>query len=720
MVWSANRNNPVSANATLELTAEGDLVLTDVDGSVAWSTHTIGMSVSGMNLTETGNLVLFDKNNATVWQSFDHPTDSLVLGQKLKVGQKLTPGTSSTNWTEQGLLSISLTTIGLFAQTETDPPQVYYSVPIDFPNTSDDSNGIEFIKGCLALFMNSPTNGSLLFGLDTSAQYVKFESDGHLRSYRWDVYQWSRRDDILLPDDTGCGYPTVCGKYGICKSDGQCSCPTWSEGMSYFKPMNDSDPKLGCAEIVPLSCEASQFQTLLELNGISYFTSTQIAPDIRNTDKDNCKEACANSCSCSAAFFYDDSGSCYLVSQVFSLAYLTPSHSIAFIKVQNVRKRSNTLKVILTYSVGSLFALIIFYVVIKFLVLGRQEVDEVGEDYLEQLPGLPTRFTYDDLIAVTEGFNKKLGEGGFGSVFEGTLIDGTKVAVKRLDGLRQIKKSFLAEVETIGNIHHVNLVRLIGICAEKFHRLLVYEYMSKGSLDEWIFHKSKGSFVLDWKKRRKIIYDIAKGLNYLHEECRWKIVHMDIKPQNILLDENFNAKVADFGLSKLLDKDQSRAVTTMRGTPGYLAPEWLSATITEKVDVYSFGVVVLEIVCGRKVFDRSQNEEDMYLPGVFKRKAEEGRLLDMIDNTLEDMQLNRPHVVNMMSIAAWCLQGDFSKRPSMSMVIKVLDGVMEIPDTLDYDFSHRTLMNINVIVGQENIDIGAPVSVLPSILSGPR
>ncbi|KAI6673147.1 hypothetical protein NL676_001053 [Syzygium grande] len=176
VVWSANRNNPVSANATLELTAEGDLVLTNVDGSAAWSTHTIGMSVSGMNLTETGNLVLFDKNNATVWQSFDHPTDSLVLGQKL------TPGTSSTNWTEQGILSLSLTTIGLFAQTETDPPQVYYSVPIDFPNTSDDSNGIEFIKGCLALFINSPTNGSSLFGLDTSAQYVKFESDGHLRS----------------------------------------------------------------------------------------------------------------------------------------------------------------------------------------------------------------------------------------------------------------------------------------------------------------------------------------------------------------------------------------------------------------------------------------------------------------------------------------------------------------------------------------------------------
>ncbi|XP_030531756.2 G-type lectin S-receptor-like serine/threonine-protein kinase SD2-5 [Rhodamnia argentea] len=385
-----------------------------------------------------------------------------------------------------------------------------------------------------------------------------------------------------------------------------------------------------------------------------------------------------------------------------------------------IAKSQNTLEVIiLCSSVGSLLALIILYVFISFLVHRRQEVDDVEEDNLEQLPGLPTRFTYDELRVVTEDFSKKLGEGGFGSVFEGTLIDGTKVAVKLLDGARQIKKSFLAEVETIGNIHHVNLVRLIGLCAAKFHRLLVYEYMPNGSLDQWIFCKSKGLFMLDWKKRRKIIHDIVKGLNYLHEECRWKIVHMDIKPQNILLDENFNAKVADFGLSKLLDRDQSQAATTMRGTPGYMAPEWLSAIITEKVDVYSFGVVVLEIVCGRKVFDSSQNEEDRYLLDVFKRKAEEGRLLDMVDNTCEDMQLNRPHVVNVMRIAAWCLQGDFSKRPSMSMVNKVLDGLMEIPDDLGYDFTHRTL-NVNVRIGHENIDLGAAISVLPSILSGPR
>ena len=171
--------------------------------------------------------------------------------------------------------------------------------------------------------------------------------------------------------------------------------------------------------------------------------------------------------------------------------------------------------------------------------------------------------------------------------------------MKRVDGLNQIKKSFLAEVQTIGCTHHFNLVRLIGYCAEKFHRLLVYEYMSNGSLDKWIFHKNF-EMLLDWKHRKKIIIDIARGLTYLHEECRQKIVHLDIKPHNILLDENFNAKFSDFGLSRLVDRDQSQVVTTMRGTPGYMAPEWLSSVITEKVDVYSFGIVLLEIMWKEK------------------------------------------------------------------------------------------------------------------------
>ncbi|XP_060672882.1 LEAF RUST 10 DISEASE-RESISTANCE LOCUS RECEPTOR-LIKE PROTEIN KINASE-like 2.8 isoform X1 [Ziziphus jujuba] len=362
-------------------------------------------------------------------------------------------------------------------------------------------------------------------------------------------------------------------------------------------------------------------------------------------------------------------------------------------------------------------AVIIIGLCICFFLQRRKKrtmvAKEEEEDYLDHVPGMPERFSFEDLKAMTQNFHNKLGEGGFGIVFEGTLSNGMKVAVKRLDGLRQIKKSFLAEVATIGSIHHVNLVRMIGFCVEKSHRLLVYQYMRNGSLDKWIFHKTY-ELLLSWQQRKKIILDIAKGLSYLHEDCRQKIIHLDIKPENILLDEDFNGKLSDFGLSKLIERDQSQVVTTMRGTPGYLAPEWLGSAITEKVDVYSFGIVIMEIVCGRRNVDRSQPEEAMHLLALFKQKCEENQLVGLIDKCCVDMRSHEVEVVNMMKVAAWCLQSDFVKRPSMSMVVKVLEGVMDIEHNMDYDFTEAQFGH-----REENRDDVA-TSLLPSVLSQPR
>ncbi|XP_039154996.1 G-type lectin S-receptor-like serine/threonine-protein kinase SD2-5 [Eucalyptus grandis] len=308
-------------------------------------------------------------------------------------------------------------------------------------------------------------------------------------------------------------------------------------------------------------------------------------------------------------------GDCYLLSDSFSLINDYGQYSsLAFIKVNNSsnkplplsifpRKRRRRAELILGITVGAVLMILVslFGICIPSMVR-KNDVDSNDDPDLPRLQ--ITRFYYEDLKAMTGDFTVMLGEGGFGSVFLGTLPSGIRIAVKRLDGFSQMKKSFLAEAETIGTIHHVNLVRLLGFCAEKSFRLLVYEYMCNGSLDKWIFHKDQ-EFDLCWQVRRKIIIDVAKGLAYLHEECHQKIIHLDVKPQNILLDEHFNAKLADFGLSKLIEKDQSQVMTTMRGTPGYLAPEWLSSIITEKVDVYSFGIVMLEVLCGRKNVDRS-------------------------------------------------------------------------------------------------------------------
>ncbi|KAJ0492797.1 putative protein kinase RLK-Pelle-SD-2b family [Helianthus annuus] len=301
--------------------------------------------------------------------------------------------------------------------------------------------------------------------------------------------------------------------------------------------------------------------------------------------------------------------------------------------------------------IGTLIVLFLL-VVIGFLICiicKQRQATQMEEESIGEVPGMPNWFPYEELKPATENFNKNLGEGGFGAVFEGTLEDDSKIAVKCLEGLGQVNRSFLAEVHTIGSIHHVNLVRLRGFSAWKSQRFIVYEFMCNGSLDRWIYHGVR-EHVLEWECRKKIIFDVAKGLAYLHEDCRQKITHLDIKPQNILLDSDFNAKVSDFGLSKLIDRNQSQVMTKMKGTPGYLAPEWLSSIITEKVDVYGFGIVLLEMLCGRKKFDISQPEESWHLLGVLQKCWEHGTLQDMVDKYSEDMQTHSLEVVEMMKL----------------------------------------------------------------------
>ncbi|XP_059064606.1 G-type lectin S-receptor-like serine/threonine-protein kinase SD2-5 [Cryptomeria japonica] len=277
----------------------------------------------------------------------------------------------------------------------------------------------------------------------------------------------------------------------------------------------------------------------------------------------------------------------------------------------------------------------------------------------------------------TNDFSLKLGSGGFGSVYEGILLDDTKIAVKQLDRAGQGSKEFRAEVETLGNIHHLNLVRLKGFCAEKSHRMLVYEYLPNGSLDKWIFPNESRQHLLDWKTRSKVILHIARGLSYLHKECRERIIHFDIKPQNILLDENFNAKVSDFGLAKLINREQNEVITMLRGTLGYMAPELLDMEFTEKADIYSFGVMVVEIVSGRR--SRELTSPGSGLFPLLQRKAEEGGLVDLVDSEIKDEGIGaEQEAEEVLGIALCCIQYDFTKRPAMSTVVKALENMSEM------------------------------------------
>ena len=528
---------------------------------------------------------------------------------------------------------------------------------------------------------------------------------------------------------------------GLC-SEGLCSCPVGVDGIEYFKQNQSQFAEVGCSRITPLSCNSPLGQQqLVEVRNFTYLSineTTEAFPNIK--DMEGCKQACLQNCSCGGAFFRYDSdaedGYCFMPSRVLVIREGQTANytftSTSFIKVQipslapspfptepeivpPPRPKGNNLAAIAAGSGAGAFLLVCFLIFILSMKLrkSKEEEEEGGDAYTNQVqvPGMPVRFSYEDLRRATEEFKERLGRGGFGSVFKGMLPDGTKIAVKRLDKMGPGMREFLAEVETIGSIHHFNLVRLIGFCAEKSKRLLVYEYMSNGSLDNWIFYGSQGP-CLDWQTRKKIILDIAKGLAYLHEDCRQTIVHLDIKPQNILLDENFNAKVSDFGLSKLIDKDESQVLITMRGTTGYLAPEWRESRITVKVDIYSFGIVLLEIVTGRRNFDRTRAESSSHILGLLQKKGEEERLLDIVEILDEDMN-NREEVERMIKIAAWCLQDDHTRRPPMSVVVKVLEGVMEVDSNIIYKFVHA--MGPPAVVNDR-----VSTAVEASVLSNPR
>jgi hypothetical protein len=677
-----------------------------------------------MKVTEIGNLVLFDHRNATVWQSFHHPTDTMVPGQSLVEGMRLTSNTSPTNWTENQFY-ITILPDGLNAYyAESTPPQLYFGYNMQIGKIGHHRTKVTLMDGSLSFMFGPDINENITLPVAQSTQYVRLDSDGYLRLYEWSrsSQRWTMVYDILGSIGmNGCDYPTVCGEYGIC-TEGQCGCPLEkNSSSSYFKLVDERKPNLGCAPVTPISCQEIRHHQLLSIPGISYFDNTHTA--VNATTVDDCKLACLKNCSCMAVWFrYNGKLSnkeCVWVTKVFSMKSIQ-AETIGYLKVQLSPSNENRTKVQLKLSnenkkkvmfgaaLGAGTTLVLLVIVVALYLQRRRKYDEKDEEFdFDQLSRMQMRYSFQKLSECTEGFGKKLGEGGFGSVFEGKLGE-KRVAVKRLEGARQGKKEFFTEVETIGNIEHINLVGLIGFCAEKSERLLVYEYMSRGSLDRWIYYSHKNA-PLDWCTRCRIIMDIAKGLCYLHEGCRRKIAHLDIKPQNILLDDNFNAKLADFGLCKLINRDQSKVVTVMRGTPGYLAPEWLTSPITEKVDVYSFGVVLMEIISGRKNIDNSQPEDDVHLINLLREKEQNNQLIDLIDKHSNDMVSCEEEVIHMMKLAVWCLQNDCTRRPSMSTVIKVLEGATQI-ETFD--------ANSIMFVQDNPSTYSAPSQA--SILSGPR
>ncbi|XVF74740.1 hypothetical protein PTKIN_Ptkin13bG0136000 [Pterospermum kingtungense] len=481
------------------------------------ATNTTGEGATSLELLESGNLVLHGDNGRTLWQSFCHPTDTLLSGQEFveRMNLKSFPRKDKSDY-------LKFKSGDLVLHTEFQTPQTYWSLQDEIEKTSKNFTG-------------------------------KFHS-ARLVSDSWSFYDQNK---VLL----------------------------WQFNFSQNSDVNVTwAAKLGSdGEIV--------FYNL-------HLGSRLIAEAIKIPQNPyNVPQSCP-----SFMVSRNESG---LQNQTKEASKNEARHVISVVIIP-----------VATFLVfAGLLYWGFYYCKKQKRLLGCAEENWEEDNLLDGFSGMPVRYTYNELCKATNNFSKKVGQGGFGSVYQGVMPDGTQLAVKKLEGAGQGKKEFKAEVRTIGSIHHIHLVKLKGFCTEGVHRILVYEFMGKRSLDKWIFKNNEESIILDWNTRFNIALGTANGLAYLHEQCELKIVHCDIKPENVLLDYNFNAKVSHFGLAKLMSREESLVFTTLRGTRGYLAPEWISNNpISEKSDVFSYGIVLLEIVAGRRSFDPKEIPEKAHLP----------------------------------------------------------------------------------------------------------
>ncbi|XP_061356156.1 rust resistance kinase Lr10-like [Gastrolobium bilobum] len=299
----------------------------------------------------------------------------------------------------------------------------------------------------------------------------------------------------------------------------------------------------------------------------------------------------------------------------------------------------------------------------------QARVEKFLEDYRAEKPA---RFSYADIKRMTSGFKQKLGEGTHGAVFKGKLSNEILVAVKILNSTEGEGKDFINEVGIMGKIHHINVVRLLGFCAEGLHRALVYNFFQNGSLQNFIFPPDNKDHFLGWEKLQQVAHGIAKGIEYLHVGCNHPILHFDINPHNVLLDDNFTPKISDFGLAKLCSKNPSLvSMTAARGTLGYIAPEVFSrnfGNVSYKSDIYSYGMLLLEMVGGRKNVDMSSDQTSQVLYPDWIHNLIEGDIRIHIEEQDDAKIAKRLAIVGL-----WCIQWRPVNRPSIKNVIQMLE-----------------------------------------------
>ncbi|CAL5390604.1 unnamed protein product [Camellia sinensis] len=739
VVWVANREIPLlSSSSVLTIINSGILALVNGTGSVIWSPNMTGSTRDPVaQLMESGNLVVRDANDMSghfLWQSFDYPCDTLLPGMKL--GKNFVTGL------ERHLSSW---------KSSDDPAPgefTYRCDPQGYPQNILSSgsaevfrtgpwNGIGF-SGRPSLKSNSIYAFELVYTkeevyydyklLSSVVSRLSLNQTGVVQRWNWidRTQQWVR---VLTSPTDNCDSYKLCGPNGNCivGNNPVCGC------LSKFVPQNqreweNGDWSKGCVRRTPLDCPNG--------DGFVKYSGYKM-PETRNSWFDRnmtlreCEMVCLKNCSCMAYANLDirrgGSGCLLWFGELIDMRELNTNEQDVYIRMASSEvedstahsKKREIVAVTLALLIGLLLLGISLIVYLRKRKRKNSQLNKEGilmhkseQGYTDKTQKEDLELPLFDLTAIADStnnfsINNKLGEGGFGPVYKGTLEGGQEIAVKRLSknsgqGLDEFKN----EVICIAKLQHRNLVKLLGCCIQGEEMMLIYEYMPNKSLDYFIFGvwtkldkknwtDQSQSTLLDWSKRFHIINGIARGLLYLHQDSRLRIIHRDLKASNILLDIDMNPKISDFGIARSFGGNETEANTNrVIGTYGYMSPEYaIDGLFSIKSDVFSFGVLVLEIVSGKK-------NKGFYHPGhnhnllghvivgslrVLRygylgawRLYEEGKSLELIDEALWD-SCYQIEMLRSIHVGLLCVQESPKDRPSMSSVVLMLGSEAALP-----------------------------------------
>ncbi|XP_075667315.1 G-type lectin S-receptor-like serine/threonine-protein kinase RKS1 isoform X2 [Castanea sativa] len=737
VVWVANRNHPIiDSSGVLSINQHGDLVLHDSNNPLLWSTNVSVQdqvtTSSVAQLHDSGNLVLVQDNNTKeLWQSFDHPTDTQL--PNMKFGLNLMTGINMflTSWKSKddpgtGNYSLKMNPNGSpqsFLYNGSTPYWRYSLGNNVFTETS--------LSGFKFFFVNNQDEMSTYYSHDDPSimTRVVLDNTGLLRYLMWDdgVHQWKEQWSV---PKYRCDKYGQCGTYSKCNPDNinkfECMC------MPGYEPKSPRDwifrdGSEGCVRKNSGLSMCKNGEGFVKLERLKLPDSSIDGALIGTSmSSSECEQACLTNCSCTAfsRTNIDGKGTGCLAwyGELIDTLQFTDEGSELNVRVdatelaKYIRKSKGSLSkkrklalALVSIAVSMFPVSFLAYIWLMKKKKKKKKVKRKVHNQSLHITSTKGSFegnelkdsgTHPDLlifdlsciVAATENFSptNKLGQGGFGSVYKGLLSNGQQIAVKRLSkSSKQGIEEFKNEVMSIAKLQHRNLVKLLGCCIQEGEKMLIYEYMPNKSLDSFIFDHTRSSF-LNWSKRFEIIIGIARGILYLHQDSRLKIIHRDLKTSNVLLDAEMNPKISDFGMARIFKEGQTQDKTTrVVGTYGYMSPEYaVFGKFSTKSDVFSLGVILLEIVSGKKNSDSYQEHPSLTLIGHVWELWREDRALDIVDSSIKELCVF-DEVLRCIQVGLLCVQEEVVDRPTMLAVHLMLSSERTLPSPKQPAFIFR-------------------------------